>query len=182
MPRIVVAFCSLMAVTAAPFHLAFAQELLWPDPIANHVAPAETLGLTHGPMLGRPAEDSMTVWIRTKEPTKFTIRYAPQVPLTAESKGVTGQTLAANDNTGTVTLKGLKPATTYYYAVEIDTRLADTRIDYHDPWPRFRTLPSSSTYKDQPLNPEGRFNLCFSIGCCASQDPIRSGGQYGYHW
>ncbi|MBD3675644.1 MAG: alkaline phosphatase D family protein [Planctomycetaceae bacterium] len=156
-----------------------AQELLWPDPIANHVAPAETLGLTHGPMLGQPASDSMTVWIRTKEPMDFTIRYATEVPLNSESPGVEGVTVASDDNTGTVTLKNLKPSTTYFYAVEIDGRLADTRIDFHDPWPRFRTLPDATVYRDTPHNPDGRFNICFSIGCCASQDPVRSGGQYG---
>jgi hypothetical protein len=31
---------------------------------------------------------------------------------------------------------------------------------------------------DSANNPRGLFNLAFSIGCCASQDPFRSGGQY----
>jgi phosphodiesterase/alkaline phosphatase D-like protein len=156
-----------------------AQQRLWPDPIANHVTPAETLGLTHGPMLGQPGSDSMTVWIRTQEPAEFTVRYSTQLPIHSKSPGVTGKTVAENDCTGTVTLTKLKPATLYFYAIEIDGRLADTRIDFHDDWPRFRTLPDSTVYRDEPHNSEGRFNICFSIGCCASQDPVRSGGQYG---
>lgn len=156
-----------------------AQELGWPDPIANHVAPAETLGLTHGPMLGRPSAESVTVWLRTAEPTKFVIRYATQLPLDAHSPGVSGRTLAESDHTGFVTLTGLKPSTRYYYAVELEGRLADLRIDFHDEWPSFRTLPDESSFRDPTYNTAGLFNLCFSIGCCASQDPIRSGGQYG---
>lgn len=160
-------------------HPLFAQELVWPDPIANQVAPAETLGLTHGPMLGRPSSNSVTVWLRTSEPKDFVIRYATQLPIDAQSPGVRGRTRAGSDHTGFVTISGLQPASKYFYAVEIDGRLADLRIDYHDAWPSFRTLPDTSTYLDSTYNTEGLFNVCFSIGCCASQDPVRSGGQYG---
>ena len=145
--RVAKAFILISALTTSSL---FAQTLIWPDPIANHVAPAETLGLTHGPMLGQPDAHSMTVWIRTKTPTEFTVRFSTHLPINSESPGVSGNTHAANDQTGTVTLTKLKPATTYYYAIEIDGRLADTRIDYHDAWPRFRTLPDSTVFQDKP--------------------------------
>ena len=40
----------------------------WPDPVAHHVSPYHTSGLTHGPLLGRPTATSMRVWVRTGEP------------------------------------------------------------------------------------------------------------------
>ncbi len=61
----------------------------------------------------------------------------------------------------------------------IGGQLADTRIDFHEPWPSFRTLPDRDSYADAENNPDGRFNVCFSVGCCACQDPVVSGGQYG---
>ncbi|MCH5375275.1 MAG: hypothetical protein JJ992_14990, partial [Planctomycetes bacterium] len=156
-----------------------AQELVWPDPIANHVTPAETLGLTHGPMLGRPSAESVTVWLRTSQPAEFVIRYSTELPIDHDAPGVTGKTRAESDNSGFATIEGLQPATRYFYAVELGGRLADLRIDYHDPWPSFRTLPDESSFRDPNYNASGAFNLCFSIGCCACQDPVRSGGQYG---
>lgn len=170
---------ALTAHTAHEHRKLTAQELVWPDPIANHVAPAETLGLTHGPMLGRPAAESVTVWLRTAEPAEFVVRYSTELPIDDTSPGVAGRTRGESDNTGFVTLEDLKASTRYFYAVELGGRLADLRIDYHDPWPSFRTLPDGSSFRDPNYNPEGLFNLCFSIGCCASQDPVRSGGQYG---
>jgi phosphodiesterase/alkaline phosphatase D-like protein len=157
-----------------------AQEFPWPDPIAQQVIPAETAGITHGPMLGRPAATSMRVWIRTAEPCLFRVRYAPSLPLEADAPAVPGQTWEAADNTGYADLRGLKPDTRYYYAIEIDGVLADTRLDFHDPWPSFRTLPDASSYLDTAHNPEGRFNICFSIGCGGCQDPRKeiNGGQY----
>lgn len=150
----------------------------WPDPIANHVLPYQTSGLTHGPMLGRPGATSMRVWVRTRKPTAFRIVYDTKLPLDAKSPGVEGRTDAAHDNTGTVDLTGLKPATRYYYGVMIDGRLADTRMGFDRPWPFFRTLPDATSYVDAKHNPTGRFNVGFSIGCGGSQDPVLSGGQY----
>ena len=71
-----------------------AQPPAWPDPVAEHVVPALSTGLVHGPMLGRPAATSVRVWVRTEEPMGFEIRYATQLPLDAESPTIQGQTLA----------------------------------------------------------------------------------------
>ena len=151
----------------------------WPNPVANDVLPAPTSGLTHGPMLGRPTSDSVRVWVRTDRPRGFDVIYDTQPPLTADSPTVHGTTSAATDNTGTVDILGLTADTRYVYGIRIDGQLVDTRVDFRDPWPSFRTLPDASTARDETLNPEGLTNLCFAIGHCMSQEPgPRSGGHY----
>ena len=69
---------------------------------------------THGPMLGRVDHDSITVWGRTFYPGEFVVRYG-------EKEGLLDQTSDAvmtelqHDNTGFVTISGLKPDTRYWY-------------------------------------------------------------------
>jgi len=155
-----------------------AQVPAWPNPVAEHVVPPLSVGLTHGPMLGRSAATSVRVWVRTEEPMPFAIRYAKQLPLDANSSSVEGRTVAESDNTGVVDLAGLSPYTRYYYGVVLNGQLADTRVAPTDPWPNFRTLPDRSTAHDPINNPEGLFNLTFSLCVGACQDPKASGGQY----
>jgi alkaline phosphatase D len=151
----------------------------WPDPVANDVIPYPTSGLTHGPMLGRPAADSVRVWVRTDRPRTFEVVYDTRLPLTADASRVVGETSASADNTGTVSLTGLSANTRYFYGVRLDGQLADIRVDFHDPWPSFVTLPDAASSRDEPLNPAGVANLCFAIGHCMSQEPgPRSGGHY----
>jgi phosphodiesterase/alkaline phosphatase D-like protein len=150
----------------------------WPDPVAGEVLPYRTAGLTHGPVLGRPAATSATVWIRTRQPGEFKVVYDTHLPLSDASPQASGCTDADADNTGVVCLSDLQPSTRYYYGVLINDQLADLRLDFHDPWPSFRTLPDASCCADPANNPQQRFNLCFAIGHCASQDPFVSGGHY----
>ena len=163
-----------------PIERGLAQEIVWPDPVAQQVVPSETAGITHGPMLGRPAATSMRVWIRTKTPIPFRIIYGTSVPLPPEGPSVEGATAEGADNTGFVDLTGLKPNTRYFYGVEIDGAPADIRLDYHDSWPSFRTLPDATSFHDARHNPEGLFNVIFSVGCGGCQNPLKeiSGGQY----
>ncbi len=149
----------------------------WPDPVANHVRPAPTVGLTHGPIIGRPAAHGVRVWVRTEKPCAFRVHYARRLPLDAETPAVDGETAADDDNTGTVDLAGLAADTRYYYGIRIDGRLADIRTGFAAPWPSFRTLPDAETCRGKH-NPDGLFNICFSIGCGGCQDAKRSGGQY----
>ncbi len=178
-------YYGILVATSAMFvavpTVSLADDLVsrWPDPIAGDVLPYETTGLTHGPVVGRPSATSMAVWIRSKAPTEFEVVYNSRLPLAKDSPTVAGRTSAETDNTGYVLINGLKPNTRYHYGVRIAGQLADTRIDFHDPWPSFRTLPGATTFADSQNNPQQRFNVCFSVGCCASQDPFRSGGQYG---
>jgi len=166
-----------LALWSVVFNVATPAD--WPSPVANEVLPYPTSGLTHGPMLGRPASDSVRVWVRTDRPREFEVVYDTQAPLTVDSPSVTGTTVAADDNTGTVDLEGLSADTRYLYGIRIDGQLVDTRVDFHDPWPSFRTLPDAATARDEVLNPAGLTNLCFAIGHCMSQEPgPRSGGHY----
>ena len=167
----------LVATALVEPRSAHAQARDWPDPTANEVIPYETAGLTHGPVLGRAGATSMRLWVLTARPTAFEVLYDTRLRLTAESSTVKGQTTAQRDQTGVVDLQRLRPDTRYYYAVKIGGELADLRIDADDPWPSFRTLPDATSFADEQ-NPKGLFNLTFSIGSCASQDPQRSGGQY----
>lgn len=171
-------------LAAATVFLSLARGLAldaapWPDPVANDVLPYEVAGLTHGPMLGLPTATSMRVWVRTAQATKFEVVYGAVLPLTEKSPAVGGETSAARDNTGAVDLAGLSPDTRYFYGVRIAGQLADTRPEFHDPWPSFRTLPDEESCADAKHNPSGLFNVCFAIGHCASQDPATiSGGHF----
>jgi len=151
----------------------------WPDSVANEVVPYHTGGLTHGPELGRPTATSMRVWLRTARPSAFKIVCAETTPLREEMPGVNGETRAASDNTGFVDLIGLKPNTRYSYGVVINNQLIDTRAEVRGEFPHFRTLPDENSCPDPKYNPQGRFNLKFSVGCCADQHPEpERGGQY----
>ena len=156
--------------------LAFGQG--WPDPVAHDVLPYQTAGLAHGPCLGTPSSTGLRLWLRTSEPRDFEVVYSTRLPLSEASSTVSGKTDPARDNTGVVKIDKLQPGTRYYYGVRIDGEMADLRLDPSDPWPSFRTLPDSSACLDLVNNPDGLFNFAFSIGCCASQDPINSGGHF----
>ncbi len=174
-PIVVAAAAATLAGPSAPAQI----PEIWPDPVANDVLPYETSGLAHGPILGRPTDTSMRVWVRTRYPDEFRVVADTRLPLTEETPGVAGKTIEEDDNTGCVDLVNLQPNTRYYYGVMIDGQLADTRMDVDHAWPSFRTLPDAKSYRDELNNPEGRFNVRFSIGCCESQHPFNSGGQYG---
>jgi alkaline phosphatase D len=167
---------ALVALSIASPSLA--QPVDWPNPVANDVIPYETTGLTHGPLLGGVTANSVRLWIRTREATRFEVVYDTRLPLDENSPQVTGETTAARDLTGVVELNGLAPHTRYFYGVRINAALADIRLDTTDPWPSFRTLPDRTTYADPKLNPRGLFNVTFAVGHCASQEATKSGGQY----
>ena len=44
--------------------VAMAQDLSWPDPVANHVVPYQSTAVTHGPVLGDVTKDSVRIWLR----------------------------------------------------------------------------------------------------------------------
>lgn len=144
-----------------------AQNQPWPDPVANHVVPYQSLGITHGPVLGQIGHDSIRVWIRTESPMDFAVAVSESLPFDGapETKGKTAE---SKDNTGWVTVKGLKPNTRYYYAVKLNNEIVDIRADLHDPWPSFQTLPDAKSFAHE-FNPEGKFNFSFSIGACQRQ-------------
>ena len=128
--------------------------------------------LTHGPMLGRPAADSVAVWVRTSDPAKVEIRYGivqgDPIGDRHLQSSVTLKTMISDDCTGFVTLSGLQPQSTYHYQAYL-------RGAPHGRRGQFHTLPAS-----QPTewNPEGKFNFRFQIGSCANQNPDNGIGHY----
>ena len=137
----------------------------------------DPIRLTHGPMLGMPTEDSVRVWVRTSDPGTFKVRYAElkdgqedQIDETrmTRSSGL-GTTELEHDNTGWITVSGLKSDTAYQYQAVVNDRP-------HGLPGRFRTLPSQSKSANPKHNPEGLFNFRFQIGSCANQNPLHGNG------
>ncbi len=145
----------------------FGQRPPWPDPVANHVVPYQSLGISHGPVLGGVTNSSIKVWIRTNEAMSFDVLASEQLPFD-EALSATGATIESQDNVGWATLTGLKPNTHYYYAVAIKGEIVDTRAEVDQPWPSFRTLPDETSFSHE-YNPDGQFNFSFSIGACQRQ-------------
>ena len=74
--------------------------------------------MTHGPILGRTAANSMTVWARTSKPTEFEVRFGTnQGNLVNIAKSAT--TSWEHDCTGTVELVQLDADTRYFYEVYV---------------------------------------------------------------
>ena len=142
----------------------------WPNPIADEVIPYATAGLTHGPLLGCPTATSMRVWVRLDRPRPVTVLYGTTLPLVpGESAAVSLSVDDPGDSIGWAEIESLQPATRYYYAIVTDAGLADIRPNPDDRWPSFVTLPDATTQADPLNNPNGRFDLRFTIGCCLRQ-------------
>ena len=130
----------------------------------------DPIRLTHGPMLGHPTATSVRVWARTSDSGEFSVHFGT----TAENLDQSSQpttTKIEDDNTGVVTLKGLKPDTRYHYRVWVNERP-------HGVPASFRTLPSAEESRNAEHNPKGLFNFRFEVGSCANQNPLHGIG----HW
>ena len=112
--------------------------------------------ISHGPILGRLASDSIGVWARTHRPASFQVRYWP-VGGGAERVSAPIATSLDGDNTGWGRLEGLEPDTLYAYRLEASGPVP--------PVATFRTLPSASEVADSSLNPKGLFNFSFEFAC-----------------
>jgi len=155
-----------------------AQDLSWPDPVANHVIPMQSTAVTHGPVLGNVSANSVRVWIRANREIAFEVLVHAERPPFDDAAATTSTTVEANDFTGFAEVKRLKPNTRYAYAVRVDGEIIDARTSLRDPWPTFRTLPDATSYAHE-FNPQGRFNFSFSLGACQRQ---RSPGEtYGIY-
>ena len=112
--------------------------------------------ISHGPILGRLAADSIGVWARTHRPASFQVRYWP-VGGGEERVSAPIATGLDGDNTGWGQLEGLEPDTLYAYRLEASGPVP--------PVATFRTLPSASEVADPALNPKGLFNFSFEFAC-----------------
>lgn len=113
--------------------------------------------VTHGPMLGRPSHDSMSLWMRTHRPGRVVVFYGTNKAILNHS--ATLQTTSIkHDNTGILKLSGLKANTRYYY-----------RIEDHQLNGSFRTLPHADLFRHPDANPKGLFNFKFEFACGNNQ-------------
>lgn len=144
------------------------QDLTWPDPVANHVVPMQSTPVTHGPVLGDLTSNSVRVWLRAESEIDFDVLVAPHRPPFDQATAATGKTRGDRDFTGFVEVTGLQPNAVYAYAIRVGGEIIDSRGDFGDPWPTFRTLPDQTSYRHE-FNPQGRFNFSFSIGACQRQ-------------
>ncbi len=117
--------------------------------------------VTHGPMLGRPETDSMTIWLRTQRPGNVQVFYGEAKDALTEKAPIL-TTQQEKDNTGLLTLDNLKANTKYYYRIE-DHQLSGS----------FRTLPDAKDFQNDETNPKGLFNFRFEFACGNNQ---RGGG------
>ncbi|MEO1984197.1 MAG: hypothetical protein ABGZ24_27090, partial [Fuerstiella sp.] len=97
----------------------YAQDLTWPDPVANHVIPMQSTALTHGPVLGNVTSRSVRVWLRADSQIDFEVLVRPHRPPFDDAAVTRATTAAQNDFTGFAEVVGLKPNTVYAYAVRV---------------------------------------------------------------
>ena len=126
--------------------------------VTNCLNAQEPLKVTHGPILGRPGTDTMSLWVRTARPGEVRVLYGTnKKKMDQVSKPVT--TDVTHDNTGVITLNGLKPNTRYHYRVESNQLTGS-----------FLTLPRSQDFKNKTYNPKGLFNYKFEFACGNNQN------------
>lgn len=168
--------CILLAIASSA--TLNAQDLTWPDPVANHVIPMQSTPITHGPVLGNVTSNSVRVWVRADRELEFEVLVRPSQPPFDDAAITTATTTEASDFTGFAEVADLKANTVYAYAIRVAGEIVDSRNNIRDPWPTFRTLPDETSYVHK-FNPDGRFNFSFTIGACQRQ---RSPGEtYGIY-
>ena len=112
---------------------------------------ATDVRVTHGPLLGRPGPDTMSLWVRTEKPGEVKVFYGTEKGhLDHQASLVT--TDLAKDRTGIITLDKLNSNTRYYY------RIADHQLEGS-----FRTLPKAADFRNPEGNPKGLFNFKFEF-------------------
>jgi len=135
----------------------FSFALFGTPTLPGQDGPPTTTRVTHGPVLGRPGPDTMSLWVRTNRPGPVRILYGTDPDRLDKVAGPVTTTLV-HDNTGIVAIEGLAAETRYYYRVE-DHQLSGS----------FRTLPDPGRYRDPETNPRGLYNFRFEFACGNNQ-------------
>ncbi|MEQ8788407.1 MAG: metallophosphoesterase family protein [Pirellulaceae bacterium] len=134
--------------------------------------------ITHGPILGRLSSGGVGVWARTSRPAALLVRYGESADkLDKQSKPA--PTKLESDNTGWIQLDGLQPNTVYHYRIELagkDDAKKAKPAKSKSRGGSFRTLPTSTQFRDKELNPDGLFNFRFEFACGNNQDVDHGSG------
>jgi alkaline phosphatase D len=138
--------------------------LVWTQLHAQDGRPTP-IRVTDGPMLGRPATDSMTIWVRTERQGEVEVFYGADANKLDHRATFTTRG-AEHDYTGTLTIANLNPNTRYHY------RIADHQLSGS-----FRTMPRAKDFKNPKGNPKGLFNFRFEFAC--GNNPKGSGDSVG---
>ena len=115
------------------------------------------LQLIHGPMLGDMRDTQVSLWVRTTNEVKVTVKAIPLIGAGFPARTVTFRTDSNRDYSGVGTLTGLEPATTYRYRLRIDGHPVEEGKDL-----TFTTHPKPGT--------PGVYTIAF--GGCAGYTPI----------
>ncbi len=122
--------------------------------------------IMQGPMLGAVTAREALIWVRTSHLEPVRVRYGTTPWLTAADTKVSAEVFPTieSDRTAKVSLAGLKPATTYYYRVEIAGRVDK----YLKPYPAFsfRTAPAEQAGSRFRI----AFGSCFRLQASAADD------------
>ncbi len=131
---------------------------------------AGPLHISHGPMLGAPGATQMGVWARTTEPGQFRVRYGTH-PEVLDQVSETVETSLEHDNAAHIMLKGLRPDTRYYYAVQVKDEIVNELRRG-----TFKTWSTEEDYRNSTENPKGLYNFSFISAACARQREDKSAG------
>lgn len=108
-----------------------------PDGFANHCTTAWPSPLTHGPMIGAVDPDGARIWYRTDATRAVRLRVAASAEELADAPVVHhGYPSPVDDFAEVAVVKGLAPATTWYFDLEIEG-------EREGPW-SFTTAPDPS--------------------------------------
>jgi alkaline phosphatase D len=114
-----------------------------------------TYRLMNGPMLGAPAPDAMTIWMRTSAPVPVIVEYGTDPALRGALRSRPLIPSAQEDFVVKLPLGGLQPGTRYYYRILLDGA-PDRYLEPRSPF-SFTTAPA--------VGAPGKYRIAF--GSCA---------------
>ncbi|MDX9880466.1 MAG: alkaline phosphatase D family protein [Prolixibacteraceae bacterium] len=116
--------------------------------------------VTHGPILGKPSDKSMGIWVRTALPGSVTVNYGLYSDSMTET--IVFETKIEKDCSGWACFNNLSPNTVYYYRIRTSGSAKEIQRT-------FKTLPSGKDYYNEAYNKGGLFNFSFHLGHCSNQ-------------
>lgn len=119
--------------------------------------------ITHGPMVGHTTTTSARVWARAGSARSVSVRHAATADLAGAVSTAAVQADPAADFTVEIPVDGLTPASTVYYALEVDGKIVTPK-----PYPSFRTAPAAKAVST------------FAFGSCARWENAKGNAWEGF--